>query len=199
MKLFQSATSPFVRKVLACAVARDIRPQIELVTADPWSSPPALLAQNPLSKVPCLVTDDGLALFDSPVICEYLDSVGNEAPMFPAQHAARWRALKFEAVGDGIMDAAVLARNEGTRPRDEAREGVIARQKDAIVRSLDLLESAPPATHLDIGSITVACALGYLDLRHAALQWRDTRPRLARWEAEMAALPELAGTAPPAG
>ena len=197
MRLFYSPTSPFVRKVLACAVARGIRPRIELVTTDPWSSPPALLAQNPLAKVPCLLTEDGVALFDSPVICEYLDSVGNETPMFPPQHASRWRALKYQAIGDGIMDAAVLARMEGIRPRDEARETVIARQMDAITRALGLLESGPPATHLDIGSITVACALGYLDLRHAGLQWRDSRPRLARWEAEMAAMPELTETAPP--
>ena len=196
MRLFFSPTSPFVRKVLACAVARGVRGQIELLTTDPWSSPPALLAQNPLAKVPCLVTEDGLALFDSPVICEYLDSVGNDAPMFPPQHAARWRALKFQAIGDGIMDAAVLARNEGSRPRDDARDAVIVRQKDAIAHALDLLESAPPAAHLDIGSITVACALGYLDLRHAALQWRKTRPRLEQWEAEMGGLPEMTETAP---
>ena len=198
MRLFYSATSPFARKVMACAVARGISKQIELASTDPWSSPPALLAQNPLAKVPCLVTEDGLALFDSPVICEYLDSVGNDAPMFPPQHAARWRALKFQAIGDGIMDAAIVARMESNRPREDARDSVITRQKDAITRALALLEATPPTTHLDIGSITVACALGYLDLRHAALQWRDQRPRLARWEAVMAAMPEIAQTAPPA-
>ena len=199
MRLFHSPTSPFVRKVMACAVARGVHAQIEKVSTDPWSSPPALLAHNPLAKVPCLVTDDGLALFDSRVICEYLDSVGGDAPMFPPQHAARWRALKFQAVGDGIMDAAVLARNESARPREDARDGVIARQKDAIARALDLLESGPPATHIDIGSITVACALGYLDLRHAALRWREARPRLARWHAELSATPEMTETAPPGG
>lgn len=196
MKLFYSPTSPFVRKVLACAVARGIAGQIARVPTDPWASPAALLAQNPLSKVPCLVTDDGLSLFDSPVICEYLDSVGNEAPMFPAQHATRWRALKFQAVGDGMMDAAVAIRREFTRPQDGARDASVARATDAITRGLDVLEAAPPATHLDIGSITVACALGYLDLRFAEMAWRTGRAHLSRWFEAMEVLPEMTETGP---
>ena len=197
MKLFHSPTSPFVRKVTVCAAARGIRGRLELVDTNPWTSPPALLAQNPLSKVPCLVTEDGLALFDSPVICEYLDSVGDEAPMFPVQHTARWRALKWQAIGDGMMDAAVIARNEAARPREDARDAVIARQKQAVTRGLDVGEAAPPPKHLDIGTVTVACALGYLDLRFADMNWREGRPLLAQWEAEMAAMPELKDTAPP--
>ena len=82
MKLFYSPTSPYVRKVMACAMAAGVQGQITKVPANPWDSPAELLAQNPLSKVPCLVTDDGVALFDSPVICEYLDSVGAGA-VFP--------------------------------------------------------------------------------------------------------------------
>ena len=198
MKLFHSPTSPFARKVMACAVARGIAAQIALVPTNPWESPSTLTSQNPLSKVPCLVTEDGLALFDSPVICEYLDSVGNDAPMFPAQHAARWRALKFQAVGDGIMDACVVARMEGNRPREDARDAVIARARDVIMRSLDTLEATPPASHLDIGSITVACALGYLDLRFADIDWRPRHARLARWYETMVQLPEMTETAPPA-
>ena len=185
-------------EVMACAVARGIEGQITLVDTNPWTSPEALVAQNPLSQVPCLVTEDGLSLFDSGVICEYLDSVGNEGPMFPVQHPARWRALKFQAIGDGVLDAAVIARNEAARPKEEARDAVIARQHAAMNRSLDMLEAAPPATHIDIGSLTVACALGYLDLRFADMAWRGSRPGLTRWEQTMAEFKEMAETAPPA-
>ncbi len=199
MKLYYSPTSPFVRKVLACAIARGIDERIQRIETNPHESPPALLRDNPLSKVPCLVTDDGLALFDSPVICEYLDSVGDVMPLFPPHGAARWRALRFQAVGDGIMDAAVLRRMEQGRPREAARDAVIARQEAAIARTLDLLEADTQSHHLDIGTLTIACALGYLDLRFGEAKWRERRPKLAHWHESMAARPELTRTAPPAG
>ena len=200
MKLYHSPTSPYVRKVMACAIARNIDGRIERIETNPHESPPALLRDNPLSKVPCLVTEDGLALFDSPVICEYLDSVGDEIPLFPPAHGpGRWRVLRFQAIGDGIMDAAVLRRMEQGRPPEAARVAVIARQEAAIERTLDLLEADPPANHLDIGSITVACALGYLDLRYPEAKWRNGRSNLAHWYEAMAARPELVRTAPPPG
>lgn len=200
MKLYYSATSPYVRKVMACAIARGIEGRIQTVETNPHESPPVLLRDNPLSKVPCLVTEDGLALFDSPVICEYLDSVGDEMPLFPpGGSAARWRALRFQAIGDGTMDATVTRRLDQGRPRDAARDIVIARQEAAIARTLDALEADPPTSHLDIGTITVACALGYLDVRFAECRWREGRPKLAHWHEGMAARPELARTGPPAG
>jgi glutathione S-transferase len=193
MKLFYSPTSPYVRKVMVCSLACGIADQIERVTTNPWDSPPELLAQNPLSKVPCLVTEDGLALFDSPVICEYLDNIGAGA-LFPPPGAARWRALKLQAVGDGIMDAAILRRMEGTRPEEEARSRIMERYRDGVARGLDLLERDPPPDHLDIGTITVACALGYLDFRFAHENWREGRPQLEKWFAAMEKRPEIAGT-----
>ena len=144
MKLCFSPTSPYVRKVRACAITREIDGQIELVPTDANASLPAFVAINPLSKVPALVTDDGVALFDSPVICEYLDSVGDALPMFPAHGAARWRALKFQAMGDGILDASVPRRGEMQKPQDEGRVAWIARQKAAVDRTLDALEADPP-------------------------------------------------------
>ncbi len=181
MKLFYSPTSPFVRKVMACAITRGIDGQIETIRTNPQDSPPALLSANPLSKVPCLLTEDGLALFDSPVICEFLDSIGDATPMFPEHGAARWRALKQQAMGDGILDAAVGRRGELSKPREAARESWITRQKAAVERTLDQLEAEPPHRTSDIGSITVACALGYLDFRFAAEPWRPGRARLAAW------------------
>ena len=198
MKLHYSPTSPYVRKVMASAIARGIEGRIQTIETNPHVSPPSLLRDNPLSKVPCLVTEDGLALFDSPVICEYLDSIGDEIPLYPPHGAGRWRALRFQAIGDGLMDAAVTRRMEQGRPREAARDAVIARQEAAITRTLDVLEADPPANHLDIGTITVACALGYLDLRYAESQWREGRPKLAEWYHRMEERPELARTAPSA-
>ena len=196
MKLYYSPTSPYVRKVVACAIACGIDKRITRVTTNPHDSPPELLADNPLSKVPCLVTGDGLALFDSPVICEYLDYVGTGS-LFPPQGPLRWRALKLQAIGDGIMDAAVGRRGEMGRPHEAARATAMARQAEAVRRALDKLEAIPLADHLDIGTITVACALGYLDLRFADDAWREGRPQLAGWYAAVQQRPEIAGTAPP--
>ncbi len=195
MKLHYSPTSPYVRKVLACAIARGIDGQIERVRTNPHQSPPWLLADNPLSKVPCLVTDDGLALFDSPVICEYLDSLGDGPPMFPPG-AARWRALMLQALGDGILDAAVGRRGEQAKPQEAARDAWMERQKAAVERAVALLEAEPPHRVPDIGSIAVACALGYLDFRFAAEPWRERHSNLAAWYGEFSAHPAIAGTAP---
>jgi glutathione S-transferase len=198
MKLFYSPTSPFVRKVVACAITRGLDGRIERIPTDAHASAPALLAVNPLSKVPALLTEDGVALFDSPLICEYLDSVGEAPPLFPGHGASRWAALRYQALADGMMDAAVLARGEILRPAEEARQANIARQKAAVARALGLLEDHPPSDGLpDIGGISVGCALGYLDFRFAADGWRDHHPRLAHWYEGFSALPGLAQTAPP--
>ena len=193
MRLFHSPASPFARKVMACAIARGIERQITLVPAT--GEAPELSAVNPLGKLPCLVTDDGLALFDSRVICEFLDSVGDVFPMFPG-HGARMRALRFQALGDGIGDAAVLRRAEGNRPSEPARDQAIAVQAAKVARSVALLEADPPADHLDIGSIAVACALGYLDFRFPQEPWRAKSPRLTSWFDAMMQRPCLARTQP---
>jgi len=196
VKLYHSPASPYVRKVRICAIARGIDGQIELVPCNPNTSPAGLLADNPLSKVPTLVTDDGLALFDSPVICEYLDSRGDALPMFPGHGPARWRALKFQAMGDGILDASVPRRGEMLKPAEAGRAAWIARQKAAVDRTLDALEADPPHRMLDIGSIAVACALGYLDFRFAAEPWRPSHPKLAAWFEAFAENPGIAQTVP---
>jgi len=196
VKLHHSPTSPYVRKVRACAITRGIAHLIELVPTNPNESRPGFVAHNPLAKVPALVTDDGIALFDSPVICEYLDSIGDATPMFPSHGALRWRALKQQAMGDGILDASVPRRGEMQKPQDEGRIAWIARQKAAVDRTLDALESDPPHRIVDIGSIAVACALGYLDFRFAAQPWRDAHPKLAAWYAAFAENPGIAQTVP---
>jgi len=181
VKMYHSPASPYARKVRICALARGLDTRIELVPCNPNESPAVLLAENPLSKIPTLITDDGVALFDSPVICEYLDSLGDALPMFPAHGAARWRALKLQAMGDGIMDACVPRRGELAKPKEAGRDALIARWRAAVERTLDALEAELPHKSVDIGTITVACALGYLDFRFLQEPWRETRPKLAGW------------------
>lgn len=196
MKLFYSPASPFVRKVMACAIARGLDQRIEKLPTNPHQSPADLLAANPLSKVPGLVTDEGIGLFDSPVICEYLDSREGGMPLFPHTAAARWVALKHQAMGDGIMDAAVARRQDGLRPVEAARTALMARNKAAIDRTLAALEADVPHRTLDIGTIGIGCALGYLDFRFPHEPWRDACPKLAAWFAVFSQEPCMAMTAP---
>jgi len=197
MKLFYSPASPYVRKVMACAIARGIDGRIERLTSGTAEYQAQLLAANPLSKVPCLMTDDGLSLFDSPVICEFLDTIGDALPMFPPSGGARWRALKQQAMGDGMMDACLIRRGEVGKPMDAGREDLHAKQAAKVARSLDALEIYLPHKVVDIGSITIVAALGYLDFRFAAEPWRPGHPILAAWYDEMMKDRCLAETAPP--
>jgi glutathione S-transferase len=177
MKLLSSLTSPFGRKVMAAAIAREIEGQIELVPTNPHISPPSLV--------------------DSPVICEYLDTIGDAPKLYPRpESAARWHALKLHAIGDGILEAAVLRRGEQSEPMDTRRATQIERMKAAVTRALDHLEADPPGPGLDIGTLTIACALGYLDFRYAAEPWRTGRPRLAAWLEPIAQSPAYRRTIP---
>lgn len=196
MKLSYSSASPYVRKAFACAIARGIDAQVE--KWDIKTTDAALALSNPLSKVPTLITDDGQTLFDSPVICEYLDSIGTAAPLFPAAGPARWAALRLQALGDGIMDASQPRRREIALPQDQGRIDYIELQKGKVSRSIDLLEKevAGLGKLKTIGDITVACALGYLDFRFANEPWRPGHPKLAAWYDEVVKLAPMANTMP---
>jgi glutathione S-transferase len=196
MQLFYSSGSPYVRKVVICALLRGLDDRIERIDTNPHVSPPELLARNPLSKVPCLTTVEGLPIYDSRVICEYLDSFGTAHPLFPEQGPERTAALVMQALGDGIMDASVSRRMQQPFPQDEGRRKLGRRAQAAIARALEVLEASPPTGLGDIGAIAVACALGYLDFRFADEPWRDNHPRLAAWFAEVAEHPALAATVP---
>lgn len=196
MKLAYALASPYVRKVTACAIARGIDHHIENWVVS--SSDPALVNFNPLSKIPTLLLDDGSTLFDSPVICEYLDSIGDAAPLFPPAGPARWAALRLQAIGDGMMDASQPRRREIALPQDEGRQSYIKLQQAKVKASLDLLEKevASLGKLKTIGDIAVACALGYLDFRFANEPWRPGHPRLEAWYAEVLQLPPIAKTIP---
>jgi glutathione S-transferase len=197
MKLRFSPASPYVRKVVVSAIETGLDGRIERVTTDTSDPNSGLYAENPLGKVPSLTLDDGGVLFDSPVICEYLDGLHQGPKLFPAAGPARWTALRRQAVGDGICDAALLARYEVLRPQAEQSASWIAKQKDKIARGLDAVEAEAGAfgEGLDIGLIAIACALGYLDLRFAADAWRDTLPALAGWFKHFAERPSMRATA----
>ncbi len=195
MKLAFSPNSPYVRKCVAVAIKRGIDAQVELWTIP--TSDPALAKVNPLSKVPTLVTDEGQVLYDSPVICEYLDSVGDAPKVIPAAGPARWRALTLAALGDGILDATQPRRREVALPQDEGRKTYIELQQGKVARALDMLEGETLGDLETIGDITVACALGYLDFRYPNEPWRPGHPKLEAWYAKVSQLPPLARTVPP--
>ncbi|NOG69751.1 glutathione S-transferase C-terminal domain-containing protein [Roseicella sp. DB1501] len=197
MKLAYSPNSPYVRKALACAILRGIDSRIELWTVP--TTDPALAAVNPLSKVPSLLTGDGMALYDSPVICEYFDSVGDAAPLIPAPGPARWTALRQEALADGILDATQPRRRELTLPQDDGRRDYIRQQQGKVARALDALEAEAGSLGAltTIGEVSIACALGYLDFRYPNEPWRPGHPALEAWYAKVAALPAMARTVPP--
>ena len=187
MKLLFSPTSPYVRKCLATAIELGLLDRIERVTvaAHPIQRDPSIIASNPLGKVPTLITDDGVALYDSRVICEYLNDEAH-GQLFPVSGPARWQALTQQALGDGILDAALLARYESTL-RDEGLRSAdwVAGQMDKIATCLAQLERDVGSLEgrVDIGTLSIGCALWYLDLRFADLGWRDRHPSLARWQA----------------
>ncbi len=200
MKLFHSATSPFVRQCVVCAHELGLLGHLELVAAAPHpvTRDLALAASNPLGKVPTLIADDGLVLYDSRVICEYLNLRGG-GRLLPMQGPIRWRVLVDQALADGLLDAAVLVRYENTvRPENLRWSDWTDGQLAKVAAALDELErlAAGFTERVDLGTIAVGCALGYLDFRYAPLGWRERRPRLARWFAAFGARPSMAASAP---
>ncbi len=197
MKLRYSLTSPYVRKVVITAIETGLDGAIERIPTDPWAGDTDLVQDNPLSKVPTLITDGGERLYDSPVICEYLDSLHDGVKLFPTG-GARWIALRRQALADGILDAGLIWRLETTsRPAQFRWPEWQERQQRAILRGLDALEEEHlAADSFTIGEISVAAALGYLDFRFPAIAWRRGRPRLAAWSASIENRPSVAASRP---
>lgn len=200
MKLHHSPTSPFVRKVMLAVHELGLADRIELLAADVWGSD-SIRADNPLGKVPALQLDDGSALFDSPVICEALDLQFGGGRLF-GTGPARLVALKQQALGDGICDAAVARRIESAvRPESFRWPGWIERQQKAVAAALDLLErdaaTLPPAdarSPATIGMLSILAALSYLDLRFPQDAWRDGHAALAAWYDRARQRPSFAAT-----
>lgn len=202
MKLYHSPASPYVRKVMVLAHETGLLDRLELATiaTTPMQPDPGVAAANPVRKIPALVTDDGMTLFDSPVICEYLDSLNTGARMFP-DGKPRWQALRLQAAADGMLDAALLVVYEG-RFREEAmrNQAWTDAQLSKVAGALDAFEVEADGfgDRVDIGTITVGCGLGYIDFRLGHLNWRDSRPKLAAWFEKFSARPSMQTTRPPA-
>ena len=185
MKILSAPASPFVRKCLVAAAELDLRERIELVSAaaHPVNRDKNVVAHNPLGKIPTLLADDGSVLYDSRVICEYLNALG-DGHLLPREGKARWSVLAEQSLADGICDAAVLTRYETfARPEPLRWNEWIAGQLEKVNSGLDLIEerAAGFADRVDLGTIAFGCALGYLDFRFASLAWRDNRPHAAAW------------------
>ncbi|MGE0717211.1 MAG: glutathione S-transferase N-terminal domain-containing protein [Alphaproteobacteria bacterium] len=200
MKLRYSATSPYVRKVVVLALETGLDGRIERIptAAAPTKPSPEIAAVNPLAKVPSLTTDDGQHLYDSPVICEYLDSLHDGAKAFPPPGPIRWTALRQQALADGMLDASLLIRYEMARSADKQSEEWMAGQKRKVTQGLDALEAEASrlGDAVTIGTITIGCTLGYLDFRFAADDWRKGRPNLAAWYEKFGARPSMQATQP---
>lgn len=178
MKLRYSTTSPFVRKVRVVAIETGLIDKIELVKTNPVEAD--LAQHNPLNKVPAMVLDDGSPLYDSRVICEYLDAQTG-GKFFPPVGPARWTALRRQALADGMSEAAVLRMTENRRPENLRSADWDKKQKLKVTQSLGALEADHLGPQLDIGTLTVVIALDYLDFRFKAEDWRVGRPKLAAW------------------
>ena len=201
MQLYAVSPSPFVRKVLVVAIEVGVAGQIERVQIETTPTAPdmTLTRFNPIGKVPTLVTDSGTVLYDSRVICEYLDSIQSDVRLFPSDSADRWKALRCQALADGVLDAAVVIRYETVfRPEEKCWSPWVEGQMEKIHRGLDALEVEVESFRgdVDIGTITIACAMGYLDFRFSAEDWRRGRPRLWGWYTQFALRESMVATEP---
>lgn len=199
MKIYGSVTSPYVRKVRILAIEKGIK--CEFVVADAWAADSPIPKLNPLGKVPVFERDDGKVLFDSPLICEYLDSVKTPA-LIPASGEPRWQALSVHALAQGMLDATVARLLESRRAAPQKSEETIARQEQKIARALDYASGLIAGRQYLVGDrfgfadLSLAVALDYIDFRYAH-PWRDKHAALGRWLASINDRPAFRETVAP--
>ena len=201
MKLYYTPTSPFVRKVLVAAHELGLAGRIETVTLrpTPMKASPELSNVNPLSKIPAMVTDAGTTLFDSRVICEYLDTLHAGAKLVPEAGPQRWRVLRTQALGDGILEAGIQVFYERMhRPKELQWQPWSAGQAEKAGQALDALEAKLEALQgpVDLGQITIACTIGWLEFRDVLPAVRERRTQLFTWYDEFRERPSMKATVP---
>jgi glutathione S-transferase len=200
LKLIGSSASPFARKVRIVLAEKRIEYTWEM--QNPWAADSTVSDLNPLGKVPVLVLEDGTALYDSGVICEFLDGVSPIGKLIPADNRERIEVRRWEALADGVLDAAVLARLEGLRPAGERSQSWIDRQMEKVARGLDAMDIQIGTRQWCCGNgftladIAVGACVGWLDFRFPQLEWRRDRANLARLAVKLAERPSFAETAP---
>ena len=196
MKLYLNQASPYARLVLVVAHEKQLAERIELIWTDPWASDERLLGVTPLAKVPVLIAEDGEPLVESACICDYLDGLGAGAPLLPGAEHARLQVLRKYGLGRGLIDVAFGAVIE-KRYGAGGDSVLIERWRSAVGRTAVLLEKDSTLRLTpDLGDLTVAVALSYIDFRMSDIQWRTSAPRLAAWFAAIAARHSLTATAP---
>jgi glutathione S-transferase len=200
MKLIGSHTSPFVRKVRIVLAEKKI--EYEFVIDSPWLADSKVPDINPLGKIPVLMLDDETPLFDSRVIVEYIDNVTPNNKLFPAPNRERTEVKRWEALADGVCDAAVAALLEGKRPKKEQSADWIVRQRGKVMRGLEFMaeelgdKSFCMGTHISMADIAVGTALGYLNFRFPDIDWRNAHPNLAKLYDKLLQRPSFADTVP---
>jgi len=201
LALYWGSASPFVRKVMVVAHETGLKDEIEIrdSAAHPVERDTRIKAFNPLAKVPAARTEDGTVLYDSRVICEYLDAEAGGG-LFPPPGPARWTALRRQALADGLLDAAILIRYEAlARPEAHQWPVWVEKQHEKVTDALDAMAADLPAVDChDIGAITYACALGWLSFRFPDLAWQEGRTDLAAWYAAFENRPAMRATRPAA-
>ena len=204
MKLVGSLTSPYVRKVRIVMAEKKL--DFQLVLEDVWGSD-AMLKNNPLGKVPCLVMEGSEAVFDSRVIVEYLDTLSPVGKLIPPMGRERIEVRTWEALADGLLDASILARLEASwagRTAEQRSQAWIDRQMRSVHHALKSISQGLgdkpycAGNHLSLADVAVGCALGYLDFRFLAIDWRGSYPNLHKLSDKLATRPSFIDSAPPA-
>ena len=201
MKLYWSPRSPFVRKVMVCAHELGLEDRIEkiyaLVSVNQVNAD--VMRVNPIGRIPALETGNGTFLYDSNVICEYLDAEHGSSRLFPTDRPQRWVALRRLALADGMLETAVMWRGERTKPAPQQSSHFLLACDQKMTRGLEAADEDATALRqdgFDIGEIAIACALGYLDFRFLELDWRARGPRAAKWFETFNARPSMQNTLP---
>ncbi|XTZ38246.1 glutathione S-transferase [Salmonella enterica] len=200
MKLIGSYTSPFVRKVSVILLEKGIT--FEFVNEQPYNADSGISHYNPLGKVPALVTDVGEIWYDSPIIAEYIDLLGIEPAMLPTEPKAALKVRQIEALADGIMDASLVSVRELVRPVEQQSEIELLRQREKVSRGLDMLESylqdgTLSVDTVNLATIAIACAVGYINFRRVSPGWCVNRPLLVKLVENLFQRESFARTEPP--
>ena len=196
MKLFYSPNSPFARKCRIVMLEKGLEDKVELIIADPMQHSDELLAATPLGTIPALITDDGLHICDSTLICEYLDAQSSGTTLHPMDES-RMCVMAMAVMADGIMNAAVTCVLEGRRPKEMQYTPWVERKEAAMMRTIAKFAAIPmEQSSFSIGIINLAVALDYVSFRHPHLNWRSEHPKLANWLDEFTKRPSFQTTQP---
>jgi glutathione S-transferase len=197
VKFYSNSTSPFVRKIAVTIRELGLDDKIAPVVTNPRDESSGFWSKNPLAKIPALEAADGTILYDSPVICAYLDEVHGGGKLLAHTGAARWRTLTLAALADGILDAGLLARQETLRPAAEQSRAWIDKQMAIVARGFDRLDASVDAHNaIDHASIAAGCTVAWVRFRHSQTDWLAPRPRLAAWFKTFEARPSMQATKP---